>query len=95
MKCSTMRWIPTSLGGLRIAHVNMGNGRSRFGGLEAGRGDLRRRHGKLRMFPSCIARTGHRACNDDFSVHVDPYRHFKVLVLLWDQRGRHGYWITV
>ena len=53
--------IHARLGGLRIAHVDVHDGRTRLGGIDRRPGDLFRRHRHRRVAAGRVGRAGHRA----------------------------------
>jgi hypothetical protein len=61
---------PRGLAGRRIAHMDMGDRRSRPGGFDRGIGDLARRHRHAGMLADGIARAGHGTGHEDFEIHA-------------------------
>ncbi len=55
------RVVHARLGGLRIAHVDVHDGRAGLGGIDRGAGDLFRRHRHRRVAAGRVGRAGHRA----------------------------------
>src|SRR5579864_6878177 len=63
---------PPALAGLRVAHMDVGDGRTRPGGFDHGVGNLFARDRYPRMFASGVAGAGHGAGDDDLGVHPLP-----------------------
>ena len=54
---------------LRVAHVDVDDGRARLGGVDRGGGDLGRRHRDGRIAARRIRRAGHRASDHHLTLH--------------------------
>ena len=66
------RAVHAGLGGLGVAHMNVDDGGAGLGGVDAGMGDLLRRHRHGRVLARRVGRAGHGARDDHLALHGRP-----------------------